>query len=90
MQNETKRKGEKRSSFQMFVIVNLEERWLQLHKQRADNLVNRRQEDLKDQDAEYPTGKAAAMVAGTLTTNDFRVPLDQKRQRRATEREARR
>lgn len=76
--------------FQMLVIANLEERWLQLHKQRADTLVNRRQEDVKDQGAEYPLGKAAAMVAGTLTTNDFRTPLDPKRQRRATEREARR
>jgi len=34
--------------------------------------------------------KAIAFVNGTLTTNDFRTPLDQKRQRRATEREARR
>jgi hypothetical protein len=31
-----------------------------------------------------------AFINGTLTTNDFRTPLDQKRQRRATEREARR
>lgn len=31
-----------------------------------------------------------AFVNGTLPTNDFRTALDQKRQRRATEREARR
>jgi len=31
-----------------------------------------------------------AFINGTLTTNDFRTALDQKRQRRATEREARR
>lgn len=96
----------------MLIISKAEDRWMILHKQRADNLVNRRQEDVKDQGAEYPIGlifsfsknfrrpsivevfffqgKAAAMIAGTLTTNDFRIPLDQKRQRRATEREARR
>ncbi len=34
--------------------------------------------------------KATAFVNGTLTTNDFRTPLDQKRQRRAMERDARR
>ncbi|CAF1570912.1 unnamed protein product, partial [Rotaria sordida] len=34
--------------------------------------------------------KATAFINGTLTTNDFRTVLDQKRQRRATEREARR
>ncbi len=34
--------------------------------------------------------KATAFINGTLTTNDLRTPLDPKRQRRATEREARR
>ncbi len=68
-------------------------------------IVTRRQEDVKDQCMEYSTGnllrnknqiylwfiaKATAFINGTLTTNDFRTPLDQKRQRRATEREARR
>ena len=91
----------------MVIIINLEDRWLQLYKQRTDMIVTRRQEDVKDQCMEYSTGlvylkklinkfclsflaKAQAFVNGTLTTNDFRTPLDQKRQRRATEREARR
>lgn len=34
--------------------------------------------------------KATAFVNGTLPTNDFRTPLDQRQQRRATERDARR
>ncbi|CAF1071444.1 unnamed protein product [Adineta steineri] len=74
----------------MMTIKNLEERWLQLYKQRTDMIITRRQEDVKDQCMEYSTVKAAALVNGTLTTNDFRTALDQKRQRRATEREARR
>ncbi|UJR25042.1 hypothetical protein I4U23_006402 [Adineta vaga] len=74
----------------MITISNLEDRWLQLYKQRTDMIVTRRQEDVKDQCAEYSTVKALAFVNGTLTTNDFRTALDQKRQRRATEREARR
>ncbi|CAF3471526.1 unnamed protein product [Rotaria sp. Silwood1] len=74
----------------MVTIINLEERWLQLYKQRADMIVTRRQEDFKDQCHEYSIQKATAFINGTLTTNDFRTVLDQKRQRRATEREARR
>ncbi|CAF0955027.1 unnamed protein product [Rotaria sp. Silwood1] len=74
----------------MVTIINLEERWLQLYKQRADMIVTRRQEDFKDQCHEYSIQKATAFINGTLTTNDFRTILDQKRQRRATEREARR
>lgn len=94
------------SPFQVVTLINLEDRWLQLHKQRTDMIITRRQEDVKDQCTEYSmsksierqrrasTGlllvKAAAFVNGTLPTNDFRTPLDPKRQRRATEREARR
>ncbi|CAF0931126.1 unnamed protein product [Rotaria sordida] len=74
----------------MVIIINLEERWLQLYKQRTDMIVTRRQEDFKDQCHEYSIQKATAFINGTLTTNDFRTVLDQKRQRRATEREARR
>ncbi|CAF2900493.1 unnamed protein product [Rotaria sp. Silwood2] len=74
----------------MVTIIKLEERWLQLYKQRTDMIVTRRQEDFKDQCHEYSIQKATAFINGTLTTNDFRTVLDQKRQRRTTEREARR
>ncbi|CAF2222603.1 unnamed protein product [Rotaria magnacalcarata] len=74
----------------MITMINLEDRLLQLYKQRTDMIVSRRQEDFKDQCTEYSITKATAFVNGTLPTNDFRTPLDQKRQRRATEREARR
>lgn len=37
----------------MTTITNLEERWLQLYKQRTDMIVTRRQEDFKDQCAEF-------------------------------------
>jgi hypothetical protein len=39
----------------MRIINNLEERFLQLYKQRTDMIVTRRQEDIKDQCMEYPT-----------------------------------
>ena len=42
---------------QMILINNLEDRWLQLHKQRTDTIVTRRQEDVKDQCMEYSTGR---------------------------------
>ncbi|CAF0803393.1 unnamed protein product [Adineta ricciae] len=74
----------------IITIIDLEDRWLQLYKQRTDMIITRRQEDIKDQCVEYSTVKALAFVNGTLPTNDFRTALDQKRQRRATEREARR
>ena len=40
----------------MVIIINLEDRWLQLYKQRTDMIVTRRQEDIKDQCMEYSTG----------------------------------
>jgi hypothetical protein len=40
----------------MIIINNLEERWLQLYKQRTNMIVTRRQEDVKDQCMEYSTG----------------------------------
>jgi hypothetical protein len=39
----------------MIIINNLEERLLQLYKQRADMIITRRQEDIKDQCMEYST-----------------------------------
>lgn len=39
----------------MVVINNLEDRFLQLYKQRTDMIVSRRQEDIKDQCTEYST-----------------------------------
>ncbi len=43
--------------FQMININSLEERLLQLYKQRTDMIVTRRQEDVKDQCMEYSTSK---------------------------------
>jgi len=43
--------------FQMISINSLEERLLQLYKQRTDMIVTRRQEDVKDQCMEYSTSK---------------------------------
>ena len=42
---------------QMIVIINLEDRLLQLYKQRTDMIVTRRQEDVKDQCMEYSIGE---------------------------------
>lgn len=94
-------------SVQMETMHHLEDRWLQLYKQRTEMIVARRQEDMKinawnsrlvktslsDSHILRTTlfsAKATALISGTQTSNDFRTPLDQKRQRRATEREARR
>jgi len=74
----------------MINISDLEDRFLQLYKQRINTIITRRQEDVKDQALEYSITKAVAFVSGTLPTNDFRTSLDQKQQRRATERDARR
>ncbi len=41
----------------MITINNLEERLLQLYKQRTDMIVTRRQEDVKDQCMEYSTSE---------------------------------
>lgn len=43
--------------FQMIVLNDLEERHIQLYKQRSDMIVTRRQEDVKDQCMEYSTSK---------------------------------
>ena len=40
----------------MIIINDLEERWLQLYKKRTDMIVDRRQEDFKDQCIEYSIG----------------------------------
>ena len=41
----------------MINITDLEDRWLLLYKQRTSMIINRRQEDFKDQDREYPTSE---------------------------------
>lgn len=43
--------------FQMIILNDLEERLIQLYKQRSDMIVTRRQEDVKDQCMEYSTSK---------------------------------
>ncbi len=41
----------------MISLTNLEDRFLQLYKQRTDRIVTRRQEDVKDQCIEYSISK---------------------------------
>ena len=66
----------------MLIISNAEDRWMILHKQRAENLVNRRQEDVKDQGAEYPIGSFSKKFFRRRSTFEktlifFKVKLQQ-------------
>ncbi|XP_071112400.1 PAX3- and PAX7-binding protein 1-like [Haliotis cracherodii] len=65
------------------LINDLETRMLHLLKLRAENLLQRRQQDVRDQCQDYMTSKAASKVI--MAGNE-----EQARQRRVAEREARR
>ncbi|TWW74671.1 PAX3- and PAX7-binding protein 1 GC-rich sequence DNA-binding factor 1 [Takifugu flavidus] len=78
--------------FQVPAVLELEAAMHQLLRQRASRLVQRRQDDIKDESSEFASLSNKAVMAPNLDTfgRDRAAYQEQRRQRRIAEREARR